>query len=712
MPSECNTENDHQNNTIKPLGNRSRAGTLGVGGRLYLAFALIATLAILSGGVAITTFLQLGDAMSGITEKRFPSLISTLTLSRENERFLAGLRPLSDAATANDRDQASAIVRQRLDSLARQFDDLSSRGLAPEVRSALAEEIHLFNERVDNLQSLVGGRLETAGAFNARITQARETLSSLQAQIEQALRNADSQLVPGLAGLIGKLSGTNNLLQEVTVETDPSLLDLWSMRFMAGGMELEGGLALLPLEMQERLRPGITSLSGLADPENGLSAQRKQLLESSSAISELLALCETQAAALATSLDQLVNDASAQVSHARESTRSLQETSTFVVAAAALSVILAAILLGWFYVKRSLLRRLAQLHSGMLALADGNLDVSVRKSGRDEIASMTDAVLVFQKNARDKLDLERRETEMKRQSLERRRADLLQIAGTIEKEARQAVENAAQMNQAMEEITRSMGHSAVHVRTQSQETAQTSAEMSGNVATVAGAAEELASSISEISGQIGRAADFSRTTVQQAETATRVIEQLSRKTDRINDAVAMIGDIAEQTNLLALNATIEAARAGDAGKGFSVVAAEVRTLADQTARATQEISQQIGAIQSETRSMVHEIGAMSHSVSRMNDISTTVAAAVEQQGSATSEISSAGAKCRRSHEEGFQQYRAGCRRKRPDRQAGSGDIRPGWQYRRQYPVAGTKPGPDCRQSEKIRGGKPGACLSG
>ena len=620
---------------------RAKKGKLGVGGRLYLAFALIATLAILSGGVAITTFLQLGDAMSGITEKRFPSLISTLTLSRENERFLAGLRPLATAGTEADRAQANELVAQRLTSLRQQYEDLESRGLDDEHRTSLLEGINLFQQRVENLNSLVAKRLSGEGAFNAGLTQGRETLSAQQAQLEQALRNSSGEQAPALADLIGKLAAIGGLLQEVAVETDTSMLDLWSMRYMAGGMEMEASLAMLDTGLQDRLRSGLSALSGLSDPENGLASQRKSALETRQAITNLLALCEEQAAGLAAQLDQLVNHASAQVVHARQSTQNLQETSTFVVAAAALSVFLAALLLGWFYVKRNLLNRLENLHGGMVELAKGNLEIEVRKSGRDEITSMADAVQVFQQNAQEKLRLEARESARKEQALEKRKNDLLSLAGQIEEQAQQAVRDVSDVSQSMVEITGNMETSAVDLRDRSQETAQTSQEVSGNVATVAGAAEELASSISEISEQIGRAASHSESTMRQARSASSAIEQLNQKANRINDAVSMISDIAEQTNLLALNATIESARAGDAGKGFAVVASEVRSLADQTAKVTQEISQQISDIQSETRDMVKEINRMSESAEQMNEISTNVAAAVEQQGSATAEISNA-----------------------------------------------------------------------
>ena len=156
--------------------------------------------------------------------------------------------------------------------------------------------------------------------------------------------------------------------------------------------------------------------------------------------------------------------------------------------------------------------------------------------------------------------------------------------------------------------------------------------------TVAAAAEELASSIQEISRQVTDSTRIAGEAVSEVEQTSAKIQGLSDAALRIGEVVTLITDIAEQTNLLALNATIEAARAGEAGKGFAVVASEVKNLASQTARATQEISQQITGIQSATRDSVTAISSINRTIGRMNEITASVAAAVEEQGAATAEI--------------------------------------------------------------------------
>jgi len=292
------------------------------------------------------------------------------------------------------------------------------------------------------------------------------------------------------------------------------------------------------------------------------------------------------------------------------------------------------------FVARGITGALQRMTGAMKDLAGGKLDVEVPGVGRhDEIGEMADAVEVFKSNAAVRQGLEAEQKETATRSVARRKSDMNKLADEFEGAVGQIVETVSSSSTQLEVSAGTLTSTAERAQELTTMVAAASEEASTNVQSVASATEEMASSVNEISRQVQESARMAGEAVEQARTTNDRVGELSKAAARIGDVVELINTIAGQTNLLALNATIEAARAGEAGRGFAVVASEVKALAQQTAKATGEIGQQISGIQAATRDSVNAIKEISGTIEKLSEISSAIAAAVEQQGAATQEIS-------------------------------------------------------------------------
>ncbi len=306
---------------------------------------------------------------------------------------------------------------------------------------------------------------------------------------------------------------------------------------------------------------------------------------------------------------------------------------------ALLAVVVIVIALNLFFAM-SISNPLVRIQVLIRRLSKGDTEIEVTDHERkDEVGSIARAVLVFRDNIIEMKHLEQEQATIKQQAEEDKTKAMGDLANRFESEVKGIVDTVSSAATEMRSTAEGMQTTAGSTSSQAIAVTSASENASGNVQTVASAAEELSSSINEISRQVRQSTTIANEAVSMADDANQQITGLLQASTTIGEVIKLISDIAEQTNLLALNATIEAARAGEAGKGFAVVASEVKSLATQTANATEDISQQITGIQNATDTAAESIGKVNGTIEKINEITSSIAAAVEEQGAATQEIS-------------------------------------------------------------------------
>ncbi|MCZ6509067.1 MAG: methyl-accepting chemotaxis protein [Alphaproteobacteria bacterium] len=313
-----------------------------------------------------------------------------------------------------------------------------------------------------------------------------------------------------------------------------------------------------------------------------------------------------------------------------------------LIAIVAVSAAVIGLGLAYFMARKNVSQPLAQITNAMEELTKGNTDVVIDIRSQDEIGRLAETFGVFKDKLEENKRLEQQMREKEEQAAKEReqaaKESRVSLADELDSQIGGMLETVSSAATQMEATATSLISTAEETSRQSGAVSAASEEASTNVQTVASASEELSSSIQEITRQVAEATKIAATAVEDAKRTNDIVQGLATGADEIGNIIGLINDIADQTNLLALNATIEAARAGEAGKGFAVVASEVKSLASQTGQATEEIAAKVKTMQTATGDAVGAIETISETIGKIDEISTAIASAMEEQGAVTQEI--------------------------------------------------------------------------
>ncbi|EWY37064.1 hypothetical protein N825_21705 [Skermanella stibiiresistens SB22] len=429
-----------------------------------------------------------------------------------------------------------------------------------------------------------------------------------------------------------------NVIVETTQERKRESVKLFDERIARANKAAE---LIIPLSLPER-RAVLERLTAMIGQYEGI-ARRVMDLTLQSRDEEAQALSSAEGLGIRTELARLIQEVTSYNERALKLERAdgakLAADATWLLYAVSGAGLASAMALLGFIALRLVARPLAEVIAAMRVIAAGDLEVEVLGTGRgDEVGALAQALQVFKDNALGMRRLEREATERKAAAEAERKAMLLRLADEFEAGVGGVVDTVAAAATEMEGAAAALSTTAERASRQAMAVSVASGQASVNVNTVAAAAEELSASVTEIGRQVETSTRISARAVTEAGRASELIEGLAVAANEIGEVVNLINSIAGQTNLLALNATIEAARAGEQGKGFAVVASEVKALANQTANATNGIQAKVAEIQRATSDAVEAIGGITGTIGTIDEITTAIASAVEEQGAATRDI--------------------------------------------------------------------------
>jgi methyl-accepting chemotaxis protein len=631
----------------------------GVRGSLFAAFTVIAGMAIgISAGAGMVLG-HLGGTMIDLSGRDIPRLAASLQLAAQSASLASQGPALLASRSEETLNERSGKMKETQEVTLEKLGEIIELGADKAVIATLSETVKNIDDTIKSLGAAARERLAANALHDAQYDALRKAQADFVAAASPAMMDAQTRTnaILGSATLsqddaaqaartveqLGNVIAGGNLMvanMAAALSANGSdALDAIDKEFQATQARVKANLDLLAKNPgNTALKDAAAKLLALGEGKSSVFKTRQKQLDADDYGQLILDETGKLNVGLGVSVQQLVSGVQIETdASAWQARREISLATTIMLVLGALTLV-GSVLFVWSYVGRNILRRISSLQRSMQLLSDGDLESEIyRSSQRDEIAAMASSLRIFRDSmikARVLSTDQDKDRIAKAERTSRMEARIVEFEAAV----RGALDSLQKSANSMQTTAQSMSVTADQSSALVSAVASAAEETSVNVQTVSSGTEQLSSSITEIGRQVINSAKIARKAVDEAGQTDATMQGLAENAGRISVVVDLIQTIASQTNLLALNATIEAARAGEAGRGFAVVASEVKSLANQTAKATDEIRSQIANMQLVTTSAVGAIRNIGQTIGEIDHVTTAIAAAVEQQGAATREI--------------------------------------------------------------------------